>query len=126
MSTSVPARPVTPLNLAVLCGPCSSAPEIRVLGSGARLATFSVRCPGSATVATSIPVSLWDPPAWIESLAPGDDVVVVGRMRRRFFHRAGGVGSRVDVEAELVGRARDRRRTTAARRRAEDALEELA
>ena len=39
---------------------------------------------------------------------------MVGRLRRRFYQRPGGVGSRVDVEAELVGRARDRRRIDAA------------
>ena len=46
-------------------------------------------------------------------------------MRRRFYQRPGGVGSRVDVEAELVGRARDRRRLDAALRKADEALEAL-
>ena len=116
------------VNLAVLCGPCSGPAEIRVLESGTRLASLAVRGPAGAPAeerATSVPVTVWDPPAWVETLAAGDPVVVVGRMRRRFYQRPGGVGSRVDVEAELVGRARDRRRIEAALRKADQALEAL-
>jgi single-stranded DNA-binding protein len=120
------------VNLAVLCGPCSGPAEVRVLESGTRLATLAVRCavagPGGGTAderATSVPVTVWDPPAWVETLAAGDAVVVVGRMRRRFYQRPGGVGSRVDVEAEMIGRARDRRRIDAALRKADQALEAL-
>ena len=116
------------VNLSVVCGPCSGAPEIRVLESGTRLATFGVRCPGGpgeGDRTTSVPVTVWNPAAWIETLEPGDAVVVVGRLRRRFFQRPGGVGSRVDLEAELVGRARDRRKVASAHRKAIAALEAL-
>jgi single-stranded DNA-binding protein len=116
------------VNLAVLRGPCSGPAELRVLESGTRLATLAVRCPAGAAAderATSVPVTVWDPPAWVETLEAGDEIVVVGRMRRRFYQRPGGVGSRVDVEAELVGRARDRRRIDAALRKADDLLEGL-
>lgn len=116
------------VNLALLCGPCSGPAEIRVLGSGTRLASLAVRSPSGTTTderATSVPVTVWDPPAWVETLAAGDVVVVVGRMRRRFYQRPGGVGSRVDVEAELIGRARDRRRLDAALRKADETLEAL-
>ena len=111
------------VNLSVVCGPCSGTPEIRVLESGTRLATLAVRCPATEERATSVPVTVWDPPAWVESLEAGDVVVVVGRLRRRFYQRPGGVGSRVDLESELIGRARDRRRIDAARRRALSTLE---
>jgi single-stranded DNA-binding protein len=123
-----PASPPS-VNLAVLRGPCSGPPELRVLESGTRVATLAVRVPGGSgadAAATSIPVTVWDPPAWVEDLDAGDEVVVAGRMRRRFYQRAGGVGARVDVEAELVGRARDRRRVDAASRRAQDVLDLLA
>ena len=113
------------LNLSVICGPCSGAPEVRVLESGTRLATLAVRCPAGDDRATSVPVTVWDPPAWVESLEPGDAVVVVGKLRRRVYQRPGGVGSRVDVEAESIGRARDRRRLDAARKKAEAALDVL-
>jgi single-stranded DNA-binding protein len=120
------ANPVEPsVNLSVVCGPCSTVPEIRVLESGTRLASLSVRCPGTDEHATSVPVTVWDPPAWIETLEPGDVVVVVGRLRRRFYQRPGGVGSRVDLEAGSIGRARERRRLDAAIRRAHATLEAL-
>jgi hypothetical protein len=118
----------TTVNLGVLCGPCSAPPELRVLESGTRLATLAIRCPaGSSTDerVTSVPVTVWDPPAWLETIEAGDVLVVVGRLRRRFYQRPGGVGSRVDVEAELIGRARDRRRIDAALRKALAALEAL-
>jgi len=113
------------VNLSVVCGTCSAPPELRVLESGSRLATLALRCPTADGKATSVPVTVWDPPAWVESVAAGDVLVVVGRLRRRFYQRPGGLGSRVDVEAELVGRARDRRRIDAALRRAYEALETL-
>ena len=123
ITNSVPA-----VNVAVLCGTCSGPAEIRILESGTRLASLAVRCPagsGSDERATSVPVTVWDPPAWIESLEGGDGVVVVGRVRRRFYQRPGGVGSRVDLEADVIGRARDRRRLDAVLRRTYDALEAL-
>jgi single-stranded DNA-binding protein len=119
--------PSVALNLGVLCGPCSGPAEIRTLESGSRVATLAVRVPARPDDdrATSVPVTVWDPPAWIEELDAGTEVVVVGRLRRRFYQRPGGVGSRVDLEAELIGRARDRRRIDAALRRAVAALEPL-
>ena len=116
------------VNLGVLCGPCSTVPEVRVLESGTRLATLAIRCPAGSPAderATSVPVTVWNPPAWIDTLEAGEAVVVVGRLRRRFYQRPGGVGSRVDVEAAYIGRARDRRRIDAALRRALEALEAL-
>ena len=114
----------TPVNLAIVCGPCSAAPELRVLESGTRVASLSVRVPAGEQ-ATSVPVTVWDPPAWIESLDAGDEVIVVGQVRRRFYSRPGGVGSRVDLEAVTIGRARDRRRVDAALRRASRELDAL-
>jgi len=55
-----------------------------------------------------------------------DPLVVVGRIRRRFFQTGSGPGVRVEVVAELVGRGSDRRRIDAAERRALAALEALA
>jgi single-stranded DNA-binding protein len=129
---------VVELNLAVVCGACSSPPEVRVLESGTRVASLSVRAPAASGAAsrrvpgapagdraTSVPVTVWDPPAWVEQLDTGDPVVVVGQVRRRFYSRPGGVGSRVDLEATTIARARDRRRVDAALRRAVSSLDDL-
>lgn len=122
------------LNLAVLWGRCSAGVEVRTLGSGRRLAAFAVRTPaaapprrrpGGTETATSVPVTVWDPPAWLESLDAGDPVVVVGTVRRRFFAtRAGGRGARAEVEAVSVARA-TRAQLDRAWQRAESALDAL-
>ena len=108
------------LNLAVIWGTCSAPPEIRTLESGSRLASLAVRTPAHASgrrgrtastaAATSVPVTVWDPPAWIETLDAGDAVVVVGSVRRRFFAtRSGARGAKAEVEAATIARATDRR-----------------
>lgn len=133
--------PELQLNLAVVIGVCSAPPEVRVLESGTRVASLSVRAPAhganrggrgrsasgaeAGERATSVPVTVWDPPAWMEGLDQGEAVVVVGQVRRRFYSRPGGVGSRVDLEAVSIARARDRRRVDAALRRATGLLDDL-
>ena len=114
------------VNLSVLRGPVSAPPEVRSLPSGRRVAAFGVRTTATEGKATSVPVTLWDPPAWIETLGDGDPVLVVGRVRRRFFRTAGGArGAKTEVEAESVARARDRRRWSSISRRIDAALAEL-
>jgi len=103
----------TGLNLAVLWGRSSGDAEIRTLESGRRLATLAVRTGGGAlpehradAAVTSVPVTVWEPPAWLESLEREDPVIVVGRIRRRFFTtRAGTRGAKVEVEALSIARA---------------------
>jgi len=111
-------------NVAMVRGACSSPPELRVLASNQRLAQLQVttRVDGRAM---SVPVSVLEPAAWVEELEAGDEIVVLGAVRRRFFRAAGATGSRVEIEAEVVCRARDRRRSRGLRRRIEELLEAL-
>ena len=107
--------PVTGLNLAVLWGRCSAGVEVRTLESGRRVASFSVRTPAAALprrrgsgpgAATSVPVTVWEPPAWLETVEADEPLVVVGTVRRRFFAtRTGGRGAKAEVEAVSVARA---------------------
>jgi single-strand DNA-binding protein len=114
------------VNVSVVRGVISGPPEIRSLKSGRRLATLAVRTSAGDGHNTSVPVTVWDPPAWLETLEPDDDVLVVGRVRRRFFRTAAGTsGARTDVEAESVARARDRRRLAPLRRRVDRELDRL-
>ena len=111
------------LNLVVVRGTCSGPPELRELESGRRLAAVAVRAPGPDGRTTSVPVTVWEPAAWVEGLEDGVDLVIVGAVRRRFFQTGGGgAGARVDVEAVFVGRAGRRRDLDAARRRTEEVL----
>jgi single-strand DNA-binding protein len=114
------------MNVALLRGTCSSPAEVRTLPSGTVLAQLQLTTRVNGT-ALSVPVAVVDPAEWVRDVDTGDELVVVGRVRRRFFRTAGGTASRVEVEAEIVARARDRRRLRALRRRVEhvlDALEE--
>ncbi|MBA2326790.1 MAG: single-stranded DNA-binding protein [Actinobacteria bacterium] len=120
------SEPNPGMNVSVLAGPCSAPPEVRELESGRRLATLAVRVPSTNGRATSVPVTVWEPPAWVETLGAGDPVVVVGRVHRRFFRTAtGATGARVEVESEVIAKGGDRRRREALRRRAEGALDAL-
>ena len=114
------------VNLTVLLGECSGPPEIRTLSSGSTVASLGVRAPTGDGSTTSVPVTVWEPAGWIEDLDAGEVVLVVGRVRRRFFRTTtGATAARVDVEAEALTRARDRRRVGALLRRVESALEPL-
>ncbi len=115
------ADDVMSLNLAVVGGVCSSPAEVRTLPSTETLVQLQVttRVDGQAR---SVPVSVLDPPEWVEALDAGDEVLVVGQVRRRFFRAAGATASRVEIEAEFVGRPGDRRRRATARRRIDEHL----
>ena len=112
------------LNLAVVRGTVSSPPEVRLLPSDTKLVALQVTT-RLVDETLSMPVSCFDPAAWVEELEPGDEIVVVGRVRRRFFRAGGATASRVELEAGFVARASDRRRVRAAVRRACAALETL-
>ena len=125
-STRVSAAPLAPVNLAFVVGQCSSAPTVRVTGSGRRVADLSVRTCRDGEGATSVPVTLWDPPAWVDDLAEGDPVVAFGCFRRRFYRGAqGGAIARSQLEARTLAKAGDRRRVAAVLRRVREAISGL-
>jgi single-strand DNA-binding protein len=114
------------VNIAVVAGVCSAPPDVRVLPSGSTVANLAVTAPrGAGEPATSVPVAVWSPAAWVERLDEGDSVIVVGRIRRRFWRAGAVTASRVELEAEAIARGTDRRRLPALLRRATDALADL-
>jgi hypothetical protein len=121
-SGNTAAADLPAVNLVVLRGLASAPPTTKELPSGTRLVTLSLRVPGPHEHATSAPVVLWDPPAWVCDVTVDEPLVIVGALQRRFFQSGGGTGTRVEVVAALVGRGGDRRRLAAAERRAQDAL----
>lgn len=112
------------MNVVVLRGRLSRAVEERVLGSGTRLVSLEVTVPRPGERADTVPVSWTDPPPAIALLEAGEEVVVVGRVRRRFFRTGGGTSSRTDVAADHVVPARHTKRALAARATALAAIEE--
>jgi single-strand DNA-binding protein len=100
------------MNVALVRGTLSRAPEVRELPSGDEVASLEVTvAPHEAQGrAESVPVSVADPPAWLVALEPGAEVAVLGRVRRRFFRVGQRTESRTEVVAERVVPAGQRRR----------------
>ena len=84
-------------NLVVLSGAVTSEPALRELKDGVVLQfDLATRLQEGST--TSVPVAWHDPtPAQTSSFAVGDDVVVTGTVRRRFFRVGGQTQSRTEV-----------------------------
>ena len=97
------------MNIVVLRGRISSAPVERELASGSRLLSLEVTTRDDSGVAVSAPVSWFDPPA-AAVYDQGDEVVVVGEVKRRFFRTAAGTQSRTEVVASDVVPVRSKRR----------------
>ena len=110
------------MNVVVLRGALSRPPEARELRSGDVVVQLDVTVPGrDGGPAESVPVAWFSPPssAGATDMAAGTEVVVVGRIRRRFFRVANGTGSRTEVVADKVIPTR---RAKAAERAVLDAL----
>lgn len=90
------------MNLVILRGIVTRQPESRELGSGTELVTYelTVREPGRS--AETVPVVCFDPPQATKAIAAGTSVVVLGRVRRRFFRAGGSTASRTEVVAASV------------------------
>jgi single-strand DNA-binding protein len=111
------------MNVVVLQGAVVRAPEIRELPSGSRLVSFDVRTVGPDERAETVPVAWADPPGADEDALVGDvEVLVVGRVRRRFFRSGGATQSRTEVVAERVARPRQARRARSALEAAVEAI----
>ena len=84
-----------PTNVAVLRGRVTSEPSVRELPSGRTVTQveLTTTCEGAAV---SVPVVVDDRAV---SCRSGDEVVVVGHVRRRFFRAGGVTQSRTEVVA---------------------------
>ena len=94
----------TDLDLAVIVGTLSSDPVAQDLPSGSRLVRYEVTV-RDRSPADSVPVS-WFDPSRPPALAAGDRVIVVGRVRRRFFRAGGVTRSATEVVARSICRPR--------------------
>ena len=122
MSRNQP-EPVSHVNLVVLRGVLSSDPRTREMPSGATLPQLELTTRLDDGAVATVPVVVTDADAQVTSLTAGDDVVVVGRVARRFFRAGGVTQSRTEVVAERVVRANRRQAAERARKRAADLLD---
>ena len=113
------------MNQAIVRGTMSSEPEFRVLASGTSLATLQVTTRPADGHAISVPISITEPPAWLATAVAGDEVLVVGVVRRRFFQAGSATASRVEIEAHVVAKTSDKRAVRKALRLAQVSLDTL-
>ena len=106
------------MNLVALKGRLTRPAESRELPSGDRLVALDLTVREPDQPAASVPVVWHDAPASAADLAAEDEVVVVGRVRRRFFRAGGATQSRTEVVAEVVVPARQHKRVASALDRA--------
>jgi single-strand DNA-binding protein len=86
-----------PSNLVVLTGTVTSDPTRRSLRSGVDVVNFDVATSVDGETA-SVPVAWYDPrDSAVSSFEPGEEIVVVGSVRRRFFRVGGQTQSRTEV-----------------------------
>jgi single-strand DNA-binding protein len=110
-------------NVALLIGRLARPAEPRDLPSGDRLVQYEVTIPSETGRAESVPVVWFDAPAAAEDYDVDEKVVIVGRVRRRFFQAGGRTQSRTEVVAEAVVPTRQAKRAQAAVDRARRTLE---
>ena len=92
------------MNITVLQGRLTRPPETKELPSGDVLVSYEVTVPAvDGRPAETAPVVWFSAPASATNFEPDTEVVVVGRVRRRFFRTAAGITqSRTEVVADLV------------------------
>jgi single-strand DNA-binding protein len=113
------------MNVVILRGCLSSAPARRDLPSGDTLVTFEVTTRSPDGPAETVPVAWPNAPRRAAELPPGAEVVVTGRVRRRFFTAGGATASSTEVLADVVLPAGHARRVDTAVRKSLDRAEPL-
>jgi single-strand DNA-binding protein len=91
------------MNVVVLQGRLSRPVSERNLPSGDRMAILDLTVAGSGDPpgrAESVPLAWFDAPSWAGELDTGAELVVVGRVRRRFFRAGPALQSRTEVVVE--------------------------
>jgi single-strand DNA-binding protein len=90
------------MNVCILQGRVTRPPEHRVVGDGRSLVTYELAVDRPEGGAESVPVVWEGAPAVAVDLDVETEVVVVGRVRRRWFRTGGATQSRTEVVAEGV------------------------
>ncbi|MBW3611812.1 MAG: single-stranded DNA-binding protein [Actinobacteria bacterium] len=98
------------MNVVIIRGRLSRPPEQRQLASGDQLVSYEVTVARPGQRAETVPVAWMQAPASAADFTVDEEVVVLGRVRRRFFGRDGITQSRTEVVAERVVPVRHRKR----------------
>jgi len=99
MSTT---HPLAGTNLAVLVGVLSRDAEARTLPSGDHLVALELTIRPAEGPTDTVPVAWPDAPAEASAWEAGEELLVTGRVRRRYFRAGGATQSRTEVVADRV------------------------
>lgn len=113
------------INLVVLWGVLARPASLVELPSGSLLVALELTVRREGARAEPVPISWFDAPAWATVLDAGAELVVLGRVRRRFFRASGATQSRTEVLASRVVRGSSRARVDRLVGEAIEALEAL-
>jgi len=113
---------LTGTNVAILVGTLSRPAEHRTLPSGDHLIVLDLTVRPPEGPAESVPVAWPDGSAAATAWPVGTEVLVVGRVRRRFFRAGGATQSRTEVVATDATLTR---RAASARKAVQRALDDL-
>ena len=101
------------MNVVVLHGTLSSDAVTRALPSGDRLVQLELTIREAGSPTASVPLAWIGAPARAASWLAGTELVVRGRVQRRFFRVGGTTSSRTEVVVEAAVPARQRARASA-------------
>jgi len=90
------------LNLVVVIGSLAKESQARQLPSGLSLVNFDLLVARPDHGPETVPIALFDAPQRAPGWSAGQEMVVVGRVRRRFFRVSGTTQSRTEVVADQV------------------------
>ena len=107
------------VNLVVVQGLVRDQPVARSLPSGQQVISFELAVRTVDEALESVPIVVFDTAC---GLAPDDELVVIGRVRKRFFRAGGATQSRTEVVAARIIPARRRAQVTRALDQAIDVL----
>lgn len=102
------------MNVVVVKGRLSKPAVEKVLESRTRLVTLELTVPRPGERADSVPVAWMGAPASAAKLDTGEEVLVIGRVRRRFYRGDRGTQSRTEVLADRVIVTRQAKKTAQA------------
>jgi single-strand DNA-binding protein len=106
------------VNVVVVKGKLSRPPEVRELPSGDHVVSLDVTVRPPEGRSETVPVVWYAAPAGALHLEQGTEVVVTGRVRRRFYRTGGTTQSRTEVVASAVIPTSRRQRASKAVERA--------
>jgi single-strand DNA-binding protein len=101
-------------NVVVLIGRLARPVQLRHLPSGDAIAEYQLTVRRDGQRAESVPVVWESPPAAAGDHDTDSELLVVGRVRRRFFRAGARTESRTEVVAEAVVPCRQAKRVRAA------------